>query len=383
MGPTGSDVGRGTAAGYVNMQTKTPHLPRVDLGHARPSAPPISAAATFDVNQPLSAGNRDSWIGKSAVRLNALWQDSGVAGRDEVENETQGVCAVDRPRPRHLHPRHRIRAGPAAAQPARLRHSRRRLAGIAAGADHGARAAIRSIRATTTAARRSTTTTPIRTPLLARVEHDLTPRWTVSNQTRYNKTEREAVISTVQIGRVVRAGDGAGDDRPSGQRAREPDHVEPDRRLTGRFMTGGVEHNISSGLEFAREAQFAPTLTGRRHPRAGQTSTTRIRTIRSPATRSARTGAFTDGQTDTAAVYAFDSLSLGTARAGQRRPAVRALRHRVPLGRCRERDDGGPVGLGRARERQGRRRRPRHVRTATSTSRTGRRSRRPARRTSR
>ena len=25
MGPTGSDVGRGTAAGYVNMQTKTPH----------------------------------------------------------------------------------------------------------------------------------------------------------------------------------------------------------------------------------------------------------------------------------------------------------------------------------------------------------------------
>ena len=34
MGPTGSDVGRGTAAGYVNMQTKTPHLPRVELGDA-------------------------------------------------------------------------------------------------------------------------------------------------------------------------------------------------------------------------------------------------------------------------------------------------------------------------------------------------------------
>ena len=26
MGPTGSDVGRGTAAGYVNMQTKRPHM---------------------------------------------------------------------------------------------------------------------------------------------------------------------------------------------------------------------------------------------------------------------------------------------------------------------------------------------------------------------
>ena len=35
MGPTGSDVGRGTAAGYVNMQTKTPHLPAVALGQRR------------------------------------------------------------------------------------------------------------------------------------------------------------------------------------------------------------------------------------------------------------------------------------------------------------------------------------------------------------
>ena len=32
MGPTGSDVGRGTAAGYVNMQTKTPQLPDAGRG---------------------------------------------------------------------------------------------------------------------------------------------------------------------------------------------------------------------------------------------------------------------------------------------------------------------------------------------------------------
>ena len=33
--------------------------------------------------------------------------------------------------------------------------------------------------------------------LLARVEHNITPRWLVTNQTRYNKTEREAVISSI------------------------------------------------------------------------------------------------------------------------------------------------------------------------------------------
>ena len=57
MGPTGSDVGRGTAAGYVNMQSKTPQLGpgasapfsygnadqkrlTVDLNHALPLGAP-------------------------------------------------------------------------------------------------------------------------------------------------------------------------------------------------------------------------------------------------------------------------------------------------------------------------------------------------------
>lgn len=44
MGPTGSDVGRSTAAGYVNMETKTPHLPSGillanDLRERRSEAP--------------------------------------------------------------------------------------------------------------------------------------------------------------------------------------------------------------------------------------------------------------------------------------------------------------------------------------------------------
>ena len=158
---------------------------------------------TFDVNQPLSTGNADSWIGKSAVRLNALWQDSGVAGRDEVENETKAFA-----------PSIGLGLGTATrviASAQILRQDNLPDYGIpgaawqesTAGADDGARRRIRSIRATTTAARPSTTTTPTRTPSRRASSTTSTPRWTVSNQTRYNKTEREAVISTVQIGRVV------------------------------------------------------------------------------------------------------------------------------------------------------------------------------------
>ena len=62
MGPTGSDVGRGTAAGYVNMQTKAPHLApgysaQVGYGSAD------QKRATADLNVPLTTGRSDSWLG--------------------------------------------------------------------------------------------------------------------------------------------------------------------------------------------------------------------------------------------------------------------------------------------------------------------------------
>jgi catecholate siderophore receptor len=143
----------------------------------------------------------------------------------------------------------------------------------------------------------------------ARIEHDLTPRWAVINQTRYNRTEREAVISTVQnpaafnstteMVTIARQGN-----------VRENAITANQTTLTGRVMTGRVEHNISSGLEFVRESQFAPVLTGFgvRAP-----VSIYIPNPDDPITGYgvSRTPAFTDGQTDTQAVYAFDSLSLG------------------------------------------------------------------------
>ena len=83
MGPTGSDVGRGNAAGYVNMQTKVPHAESayaVSYGYASGDV----NRTTVDLNQKLTAGDPDSWLGRSAVRLNVLWEDGGVSGRDYV-----------------------------------------------------------------------------------------------------------------------------------------------------------------------------------------------------------------------------------------------------------------------------------------------------------
>ena len=63
MGPTGSDVGRGTAAGYVNMQTKTPHAGAgvVGAGRLRQRRP---EAAHRRPQSPLPIGETDGWLSK-------------------------------------------------------------------------------------------------------------------------------------------------------------------------------------------------------------------------------------------------------------------------------------------------------------------------------
>src|SRR4029453_13051280 len=80
-GPTGSDVGRMNAAGYVNLSTKTPNLDAAQ-GGTLSYADGEQVRATIDVNQPLSFGEPGTFFGSAAVRVNVLWQDGGVAGRD-------------------------------------------------------------------------------------------------------------------------------------------------------------------------------------------------------------------------------------------------------------------------------------------------------------
>ncbi len=79
MGPTGSDVGRGNAAGYVNMQTKTPHA---ESGHLISYGYGSGGMnrTTIDLNQPLRLAEGGRWLSNSAVRLNALWEEGAYPG---------------------------------------------------------------------------------------------------------------------------------------------------------------------------------------------------------------------------------------------------------------------------------------------------------------
>ncbi|HZB25232.1 MAG TPA: TonB-dependent receptor plug domain-containing protein, partial [Vicinamibacterales bacterium] len=85
-GPSSSIAGRGTTGGAINQVTKSPLLRRgysasVSGGSAE------AARGTLDVNQPIG----DPQHGM-ALRLNALWGQNGVPGRDVVENGSWGVA---------------------------------------------------------------------------------------------------------------------------------------------------------------------------------------------------------------------------------------------------------------------------------------------------
>ncbi|HTV02803.1 MAG TPA: TonB-dependent receptor plug domain-containing protein, partial [Luteitalea sp.] len=91
LGPTGTDVGRGTGAGYVNMVTKSPR-PSSGYGGSIAYGTNSQTRATIDVNLALPATSNDTWLSRSAVRFNGLFQDGGVPGRDEVENERKAFA---------------------------------------------------------------------------------------------------------------------------------------------------------------------------------------------------------------------------------------------------------------------------------------------------
>jgi catecholate siderophore receptor len=306
MGPTGSDVGRGTAAGYVNMITKTPRLGSTHsalFGVGTADQRRLSA----DFNWSLPNASNDSWLGKSAVRLNALWQDSGVAGRDRVELQSRGFApsiALG------LDTSTRVFASAQILRQENL-------------PDYGIPGAAWSespLTPTTVLAPAPVDQSNYygsvnydydnasQNSYLGRVEHDINRNLTLRNQTRYNETHREAVITTIQnvaafdpvtnLVTVARQGN-----------ERENRIVSNQTSLVDRFATGTVRHTASVGVEYIFEKQFAPGLAGlgTRAPIDIFAPNPDEAIVGYAPTRSL---AESTGKTNTIGFYAFDTIEL-------------------------------------------------------------------------
>ncbi|HTD65946.1 MAG TPA: TonB-dependent siderophore receptor [Candidatus Limnocylindria bacterium] len=86
-GPGSSHAGRGSSGGIINMVSKSPQLDRFYAGSFGVGTEDYKRL-TLDFNQPIAKSPLDG----TAVRVNGMWTDSGVAGRDVINNERFGIA---------------------------------------------------------------------------------------------------------------------------------------------------------------------------------------------------------------------------------------------------------------------------------------------------
>ena len=85
-GPASTFGGRGSTGAAINMATKSPRLASMETGSVTGGSAG-TARTTVDINEPLK------WLGDGAAfRVNAMWQDAGVPGRDVVNNRSWAVA---------------------------------------------------------------------------------------------------------------------------------------------------------------------------------------------------------------------------------------------------------------------------------------------------
>ncbi|SBV36592.1 putative TonB-dependent iron outer membrane transporter [uncultured Stenotrophomonas sp.] len=313
-GPAGTDNGRSAPTGAINMVSKQAHLHDAVSGT-------ISAGvdgqqrATADWNQTLGE--------TSALRLNGLWQDSDVAGRDHVNNSRWGIApslgfGLGTDTRYHLNllylKQDNIPDGfvPTIGLPGwEPQPGLEQLAGHPVDPEnfYGTRYDHDDV-----TAQQAT----------FRFEHDFSDTLKLSNIARWGKTEQDYLLTAFMSTGGNAADPLAGnikwtdiDDLSSytlnrsnlTYKDQENTILTDQLNLRADFATGSVQHNLSTGLEFTREQQKSWGLAGTvdgdwtpanlYHPDWNASGLT-----------SRRTGAHSDGKTTTSSLYLFDTLKF-------------------------------------------------------------------------
>lgn len=298
-GPAGSDSGRGAPTGSINLVTKQPTLKEAYSGSVGVGSGDYKRA-TADLNKPL---NLESG---AAFRINLLKEDSGVAGRDEVKNDREGVAAAlafglktnTRTYLNFLHVEQNNvpdggvptigLSGYSATESPGLNGQRK----VDPSNFYGTKGDFDDVKADM---------------FTVRFEHDFSANTKLQNTTRYGKTTENYLLTgfmkidptTLTLARTSQIKD------------QENEIWSNQTNLTMKFNTGAVKHSLVTGVELTREKQttvgYDPASLGTLasanlyNPDAGV-----LRVGYNPI----RNAADSDGQTDTVSAYLFDTLEL-------------------------------------------------------------------------
>jgi catecholate siderophore receptor len=334
-GPAGTDNGRSSPTGSINLVSKQPLLEDAYLGSVTFGSGQ-QKRATADINKVIDADSG------TAFRLNLLDQDSGSPARDMVKNKRWGVApsvafGLGSPTRIYLNYLHikqdNVPDGgvltiglPGWTPPADI-------AAVAATATKPAVPA-KSFAFMAGAARvnpknfygsvldHDDVTADM---LTARVEHDFAGGAKVQNTTRYGKTKQNYLLTSfmstgANMPTVVAGADPATwmlNRTNLTTKDQQNEVLTNQSTITANFDTGALKHTVVGGLELTNEKQTnylyvnsAPAATAGLpatsiyypNPHA-PISTAQVNLVRS--------GGRNDGTTNTQSVYLFDTVKLG------------------------------------------------------------------------
>lgn len=304
-GPSGSEAGRGAAAGYINLVSKLPYLQ---------NSRSISATYNTAEHARLSADINQALNNNTAVRLNVMGQNGGIEGRDYIENNSYAVApaiafGLDTDTRFYLYSQHvRQRNIPDGGIPTiGLKGFWNTDSDLAKAPkvdrenyyghidDH------EDVDADI---------------VTAKVETDLTENLKFTNISRFGKTEMDRVLTGIN---TLSRNNSTDPSQWTITRSRQG--VDQENKIIANqstinwgVKTGTIEHDVVLGLELLKEQQYTKSLS------------TQTPGTKAPTTPNANlyhpdryqvlpnlvdTGGYSNGTTDTAALYAFDTLKFG------------------------------------------------------------------------
>lgn len=314
-GPAGVDNGRGAASGYVNLSTK--------LASQEDATTAGVVAGTGDYKRATLDANRA--LGESsAIRVNLMKQDAGVDGRDTVESDFQGFATS-------------LAFGLGTETRTYINYLNMQQSGIP---DGGLPTAGLDGYYSSVYAQRFPTGGPeikrVDTEnfygstsdhndvnanmTTVRIEHDLAEGVTLRNTSRYGHTRQEQVLSGMNalvINEATKNDLSTWEVAYTRQGKDQSNQILTNQtNLTASFEAGGVQHDLTSGVEFIYESQLNYTVG---LPFVASNSATRVTqanaNLYNPSSNIVfqpvvRDGGKTDGETTTYGVYGLDTITL-------------------------------------------------------------------------
>lgn len=314
-GPAGTDIGRTAPTGAINMISKQANL-RDTVSGSVTAGTDGQQRATADWNQTLGA--------TAALRLNAMWQDSDVAGRDHVNDKRWGLA-----------PSFAFGLGTDTRYFLNLLYLKQdnipdgfvptiglpgwtpqpgleQLAGHPVNPEnfYGTRYDHDDV-----TAQQAT----------FRFEHDFSDTFKLTNTARWGKTEQDYLLTAFMSTGGTAANQQAGNIKwkdindlstytmnRSNLTYKDQENTILTDQLNLRidFVTGRVQHNLTTGLEFTQEQQKSWGKAGTVGADWGPANLYNPDWNATGLT-TRRTGVHTDGKTTTSSLYVFDTLKFG------------------------------------------------------------------------